>query len=277
MKHQIYASIFIGGIAIALWFVSAVADDRDDNDDDDDNEKNTYISVKASNPMLIRRVMGPITNSVNGVPAEPVDGFDWAGHAIRTTEGNAEIKVDAIANTGLINADWKDEYGDWTYQQMMFVPPNHATGARMGPSKDTVTVIEGDPITTNIYLHGNTGAGTSLVPTVFNLLATWGPAKVTLNGEPFDNPFDGPTPMWIGHTMLSEGIRDADGTVQTTSGEIFDMTRGSEGQIYPDDLVLHIAFHDMPGPEMNTNIPPVWSFFYQVAFDKVKVEIKHND
>ncbi len=174
MRHQTYSSIFVGGLAIALWAVSAVADDPDNDDDQETNH--TYISVKASNPMLVRRVMGPITNSVNGVPAEPVDGFDWAGQAIRTTEGKIEIKVDPIANTGSINARWKDEYGDWTYQQTMFSPPNHPTGARIGPSKDTVTVTENDPIATNVYLHGNTGAGAPLVPTVFNLLATWGSA-----------------------------------------------------------------------------------------------------
>ncbi len=80
--------------------------------------------------------------------------------------------------------------------------------------------------------------------------------------------------------MLSEGIRDAGGAVRTTSGEIFDTSRGAEGQVYPDDLVLHIAFHDMPdmpGPDMNTNVPPVWSFFYQVAFNNVEVEIQNND
>ncbi len=275
MKHRIYPSILVGGLAVALWTVSAVADNRDD---DDHKKKNgTYISVKASEAMLIRRVMGPIANSVNGVPAEPVDGFDWAGQALRPTKGKVEIEVDPIANTGHIKAKWEDEYGHWTYQQTMFVPPHHPTGARIGPSKDTLEFVRDDPITTDVYLHGDTGAGAPLVPTVFNLLATWGAAKVTLNGEPFDNPFDGPAPMWIGHTMLSEGLRDDGGAMRTTSGEVYDMSRSSEGRAYPDDLVLHLAFHDMPGPDMNTSVPPVWSFFYQVAFHKVKVKVKHKD
>ncbi|NOX91906.1 MAG: hypothetical protein GXP18_05500 [Gammaproteobacteria bacterium] len=269
MKHQIYPGILIGGLVIALWAVSAGADDKEKN--------GTYISIKASEPVLIRQLMGPVVNSVNGVPAEPVDGFNWAGSAIRTTEGKARINVDPVANTGSINAEWEDEYGYWTFQQTMFMPPNHPTGARIGSSRDTITMVEGDPITTNVYLHGDTGAGAPLVPTVFNLLATWGPVKVTLNGEPFDNPFDGPAPMWIGHTMLSEGIRDANGAVRTTSGEVYDMTRGSEGQTYPDDLVFHLAFHDMPGPDMNTSVPPVWSFFYQVAFNNVQVKVRHKD
>jgi len=271
MKQQTYFSIFIGGLAIALWTINAVADN-----DDNQGKNRIYISIEASNPILIQRVMGPITNSVNGVPTETVDGFDWAGQAIRSTEGSVEIKIDSIANTGSIIANWKDEYGDWTYQQTISVPSGHATGVRIEPSEDTMmAAIEDDPTTTNIYLHGNAGTAASQAPTVFNLLATWGEAKVTLNGVPFDNPFDGPTPLWIGHTMLSEGVRNVDGAVHTTPGDIFEMSRGSESQVYPDDLVLHIAFHDMPGPDMNTSASPVWSFFYQIAFHKVKV--KHNN
>jgi hypothetical protein len=277
MKHRTYPSILAGGLAIALWAVSAGADD-DDRDNDDDKERNgTYISVNASKPMLFRQLIGPVTNSINGVPAEPVDGFDWAGNTIRTTEGKIKIEVDPVANTGSIEAEWEDEHGNWTYEQDMFSAPTHPTGVRIGPSVETVVMPEDDPITTNVYLHGDTGAGAPLVPTLFILLATWGPATVTLNNEPFDNPMDGPVPMWIGHILVSEGLRDADGAVRTTSGEVFDMTRGSEGQTYPDDLVLHLAFHDLPGPEMNTNVPPVWSFFYQVAFNKVEIKIQHND
>lgn len=273
MKYQIYPKVLASGLAMALWVVSAGADDRHH----DDKEKNsTHISVKASKPVIFRQLMGPITSSINGVPAEPVDGFDWAGNTTRAIEGRIKIEVDPIANTGSIKAEWEDEHGHWRYKQNMFTAPTHPTGVRIGPSVDTVLMPMDDPISTNVYLHGDTGAGGPLVPTLFTLLATWGPATVTLNGEPFDNPLDGPAPMWIGHALVSEGIRDAGGAVRTTSGEIFDMTRGSEGRTYPDDLVVHLAFHDMPGPEMNTNIPPIWSFFYLIAFNKVQIKIKHN-
>lgn len=51
----------------------------------------------------------------------------------------------------------------------------------------------------------------------------------------------------------------------------------SEGQTYPDDLVFHPVFHDVPGAEMTANVPPLLSFFYHVSFSKVKIKIKHND
>jgi hypothetical protein len=52
----------------------------------------------------------------------------------------------------------------------------------------------------NVYLHGDTTAGGPVLPTVFNLLTTWGPAEITLNGQPFENTLDG-TPLWPGHTI----------------------------------------------------------------------------
>lgn len=158
-----------------------------------------------------------MANSVNGVPAEPVDSFDRSDSEITPIRGHAKLEIDPVANTGTIKAKWKDEYGHWTYKQTMFAPPPHLTGVRMGPSLGSLMVIESDLVTTNIYLHG---AGGPVIPTLFNLLSTWGPAKVTLNGEPFDNPFDGPTPMRMGHTMVSEGVRDANAHAQPPGNSI---------------------------------------------------------
>ncbi|NOX92223.1 MAG: hypothetical protein GXP18_07180 [Gammaproteobacteria bacterium] len=277
MKQQTHPGILVSGLvislAVAFFTTTAVASP----DKHHLKKTGTHISVRASEARLIRRVMGPVANSVNGVPAEPVDSFDWSGSEITRIKGHAKLEIDPVANTGIIKAKWEDEYGYWTYKQTMFAPPSHPTGVRMGASLGSLTVIEDDPVTTNIYLHGDTGAGGPVIPTLFNLLATWGPAKVTLNGEPFDNPFDGPVPMWAGHTMVSEGVRDANGAVRTISGETFNMMLNSEGQTYPDDLVFHLVFHDVPGPEMTANVPPPLSFFYHVTFGKVKINIKHNN
>lgn len=275
MEYSKYISILAGGLAIALGAASAGADDNDDY-----KEKSSIrISVKASKPVLIRRVTGPIYNSINGVPAEPVDSFDWAGSEIREIKGKARLEIDPIANTGKISAKWEDEYGKWTYKQKTFAPPHHATGVRIGPSKNTVTVIKDDPVTTNVYLHGDTGVGGPVAPTFFGLLSTWGPAKITLNGKPFDNPFPGPTtPMWAGHTIVSEEIRGADGVIRTTSGGIYHPEHSFEGQIYPDKLNFNLAFHDVPEEAgMTDNIPPAHRFFYRISFKKVKIKIKYNN
>jgi hypothetical protein len=271
MKHLMRLGILTSGLILALWSIGAAAHDGKE-------KSRVQISVKASKPVLVRRITGPIANSINGVPAEPVDSFDWEGREIRAIKGKAQLEIDPVANTGSIKAEWEDEYGYWTYKQKTFAPPHHATGVRIGPSKDTVIMVEDDPVTTNVYLHGNTGVGGPVAPTFFSLLATWGPAKITLNGEPFDNPFPGPTtPMWAGHTIVSEEIRGTDGVVRTTSGEIYHPEHNFEGRVYPDKLNFNLAFHDVSESEMTDNIPPSHRFFYRISFKKVKIKLKYNN
>jgi hypothetical protein len=114
--------------------------------------------------------------------------------------------------------------------------------------------------------------------TLFNYLATWGPAEVTLNGEPFENPFDGPTPLWVGHTMTSVGARFTDGTVRETDGSFHSPCKKSSGITEHGDLEYHIVFHDAPNPGSPTaNFPPPLSFFYHVMFEGVQFEVKHRE
>jgi len=233
-------------------------------------------TVTASNPVLVRRVTGPVSNSINGVIAEPVDSFDWAGQNVTPIKGEAKLKIDPEANTGSIKASWVDENGEWEYTQTMFVAPPHPTGVRFGSATGSTTIIQDDPVTTNVYLHGDTGAGAPVVPTLFNFITTWGPAKITLNGQPFENPLDGPVPLWAGHTMTSERVRNADGTVRTVSGDIYNMMKKSEGAVIPDSLDFHLVFHDAPGPDMTDNVPPPLGFFYHLSFSKVKISIKQK-
>ncbi len=235
------------------------------------------FEVKASNGSLQRRVTGPVMADVNGVPGEPVDSFVWNGIGSVPIKGSAKLKIDPVNNTGKIEAKWEDENGHWTYTQTMFVAPGHPTGLRVGSSASETILVSGDPVMTNVYLHGDTTAGGPVMPTQFNLLTTWGPAEVTLNGMPFENPYDGPVPLWAGHTMTAVGARGADKTIRTKSGGIFNPMKKSEGVVDDNDLEFHLVFHDMPGPVMTGNVPPPLSFFYHLTFEDVKISIKHRD
>ena len=215
---------------------------------------------------------------MNGVPAEPVDSFVWDGVGSTPIKGSVKLEIDPVANTGKIRAKWTDENGEWTFVQTAFVSPGHPTGLRIGPSAATTELVTDDPVTTNVYLHGDTGAGGPVLPTVFNLLATWGPARVTLNGQPFENPFDGPAPLWAAHTMLTVGVRNDDGTVRTVDGDIFNpMVTPANGAVDNGRLEFHLVFHDAPGPTMTSNFPPPLAFFYHLTFRDVKVKIKYAD
>lgn len=244
-----------------------------------ENGTSTSYEVQAEAARLNREVLGDVTADVQGVPAEPVHSFVWDGEgSVPLEDASATLEVDPVNNTGEITAEWTDPDGnEWTFEQTAFFAPDHASGLQVGPGADDTFLIEGDPIPTNVYLHGDTTAGGAVLPTIFNLVATWGPAEVTLNGEPFENPYDGPAPQWVAHTMTTVGVRNADGEVLTVDGDIFDPTVDpTNGAVDNDDLEFHIVFHDAPGPQMTENFPPPFSFFYHLTFEDVQVEIKHG-
>jgi len=236
------------------------------------------FTVTATNARLNRKVLGDVTSSVQGVPAEPVHSFVWDGDGSEPIRGNARLAINPNTNTGTIQAQWTDEYGRWTFNQTMFSPPEHADGLRVGPSGDETFLDFDDPVPVDVYLHGDTTAGGPVLPTVFNYLATWGPAEITLNGEPFENPYDGPAPLWIAHTMTTVGVRQDDGTVRTVEGDIFNpLETSANGAVDYSDMEFHLVFHDAPGPEMTNNFPPPLSFFYHLTFEDVRLSISHNE
>ena len=253
-------------------------------------KKGFEIRVFGTDARVNREVMGPPTEHVGGVPAVPVDSFVWDGDGSIPVRGRIKIAIDPVANTGKIVARWHDDHGSWLYKQTTFMPPHHPSGIRIGSSADSEDMFadveiqeikdemttsqedESDPVTTNIYLHGDTGSGGPVLPTIFNMLATWGPAKVSLNGTQLVNPYDGPVPLWVGHSMTTEGVRGEDGTVRTTAGTIFNPGVSGQGATEPADMEVHLVFHDAPGP-MVGNIPPMFSFFYHVVFEKVRLRV----
>ena len=236
--------------------------------------------VKAEKPRLNREITGEVTDYVQGVPAEPVHSFVWDGDGSEfIDDGSVTLEIDPVANTGEIKAEWTDRNGHWTLEQTAFSPPPHPTGARLGSlAAEEPVLVTGDPVVVDAYLHGDTTAGEPVLPTLFNELATWGPAEVTLNGEPFVNPYDGPAPLWVVHTMTTPGVRNDDGTVRMQDGELYNpMKQAGIGAIDYDDKEFHLVFHDAPGPEMTNNFPPPLSFFYHLTFEDVEVEISHSE
>lgn len=236
-----------------------------------------YI-VTARNPRLNREVQGDVTVWVEDVPAEPVDSFVWDGEGSTPITGYAVLRIDPVENTGVIFARWWDRNGSWTYRQTVFVAPDHASGLRVGPGAEDTMLVEGDPVPVDVYLHGDTTAGGPVLPTLFNMIATWGTAEVRLNGRPFENPFDGPAPLWAAHTMTSVGSRDENGQVHTADGEgIFNASDPADGSVDYDDVEFHLVFHDASGPEPTENFPPPFQFFYHLTFEDVQVRILHSD
>ena len=75
---------------------------------------------------------------------------------------------------------------------------------------------------------------------------------------------------------VTEGARRADGSVRTLSGEIYNPSRGDEGAVEVGDIEAHLTFHDDVFP-MTTSVPPMFSFFYHLVFEDVRIEIVQAD
>lgn len=235
--------------------------------------------VTGRDGRLIRTLNGEPETFVQGVPATPVDAFTWDGDGIEEVRGQVFIDVDPIANTGVIRAQWTDRNGHWKLTQQMFESPPHPTLREIGSDGTDTNLVDdapnSDPVITNTYLHGNTGAAEPVLPTVFNLLATWGPAEVTLDGKPFVNEFDGLAPNWFAHFMVTEGVRD-DFSGEVTAndgGDIYNPTFAGAGDTDRNDLEVHMTWHDAPGGAVAGNFPPIFDFFYHVQFEQVDIRI----
>lgn len=123
-------------LIIALSFAGAQPQLATAQEDMNEKPHFTY-TVTATNPRLIRNVMGEITADVQGVPAAPVHAFAWDGEGVFPIKGSATLEVDPVANTGELTAEWTDEYGSWTLTQTVFTAPPHPSGLKIAGSGDS--------------------------------------------------------------------------------------------------------------------------------------------
>ena len=236
--------------------------------------------VVASKPRLNRKVLGPVSDSVQGVAARPVDSFVWNGDGSVWIDGALTLRIDPVADEGLVEARWVDAHGSWTFRLDYFTHPDaHSSGIRFNSSVLVPEEVYKEPVAENVYLHGDSGAGPPVLPTVFAHLAAWGRGSATLNGEAFENPYGFPGPdLWDTHVMVTEGARWPDGSVRTVDGDIYDPSRASEGLVDPEDLEVHLTFHDLrSNAPVNGNVPPLFKFFYHLVFEEVEIRIVQRE
>ncbi len=242
-------------------------------------KNNIRYQVIARGARLNRRLMGEVTDSVRGVAASPVDSLVYDGTGSTPIDGAIVIlEVDPVRQNGLLRARWKDRNGSWEVSQDFFHHPEHSSGIRIGSSRDDVDSVINIGIVQNVYLHGDTGGGTPIFPTVFTYLAAWGFIEVTLDGEPFLNKYGLPGPeRWVSHMMVTEGVRNDDGTVRALGGEIYDPKRHKTvGAVDSTDMEFHLEFMDERFPTVKGNNPAMFAFQYHLVFEDVVMQVTES-
>jgi formylglycine-generating enzyme required for sulfatase activity len=175
--------------------------------------KNLNWQVKATAPFVI---------------GDATARFNYDGSNASAVDGVAELDLNPQDNTGSLVTRVKGKIrfsktmtreGEFTITQLTY--------------KGTAPFMQGG-IATDVNMHGTSQQEGPFYPTIFGSLATWGVAKVELNGEVlFDK---------IGiHTMLMKGLRNHDHAImKSASACCFDPKQPADGYIDPssDQFVI---------------------------------------
>ena len=177
------------------------------------------------------------------------DNFNYDGSKVVDIGGEAEARLDVDKDTGLATATFtgtiNPEQGK-TYTGEIKLVYKQFQGE--------MPFQEGG-IADFIYLHGDTGQGGPVMPTIRGFVSAWGPADVFVNGELVYQGL-------AGHVMLTERARDlTTNVIYADAGRTtpYSPKEPAKGYIVaPDEWELHFVAHSEA--EDPNNFPPntVW-------------------
>lgn len=132
------------------------------------------------------------------------DNFAYNGQNVRPLEGHAEAKIDPASGEGKVTVKLRttDDSGPIHFSEDTKWDGEIEIVQQLNTQK-----MDQARIATDVFLHGDTGNEAPVMPRIYNYFATWGPSKISVNG-------DEAVPMIGSHTMFSEQARGEDGKIQ---------------------------------------------------------------
>lgn len=189
------------------------------------------------------------------------DNFDYAGENVRPLDGSATMTVDAEGGTAEleINVSTTDASGPIRFSEDRSFEGDIRIVQRLNTNR-----MDRARIATDLFLHGDTGNEAPVMPKIYNYFATWGPAKIWVDGEEV-------VPMIGSHTMFTEQARGASGRIVDAAGQVYSpMREDKTGFTDPDGTEFHFVAHTTePDPD---NFPPhsAWIHLHFSNVDVVK-------
>ena len=187
------------------------------------------------------------------------DNFAYDGENVRPLDGTAHMTVDPENGTAQleIRVQTTEESGSIQFSKDKSFEGDIRIVQQLDTSKMKMARIE-----TDTYLHGSTGNEAPVMPNIYNYFATWGPAKVFVNGEEV-------IPMIGSHTMFSEQARGEDGKIANEQGQVYSpMAAEKTGFTDPSETEFHFVAHTTE-PDQD-NFPPHTGWMH-LHFSNVKV------
>lgn len=93
--------------------------------------------------------------------------------------------------------------------------------------------------------HGDSGVADASIPKILALVAAWGEARVSLDGEPLMDPTGSET--WSAHVMASDTtVRGADGKIANAAGGAYDPAKPADARRTEGDRQLLFALKPHP-------------------------------
>jgi hypothetical protein len=185
--------------------------------------------------------------------------FAYDGTNVRAVKGKATATLDMEAGTGrvVVEIETTPESGPIQFSKDQAWTGKIRIVQMLNLDKMKMARMEGD-----VMLHGDTGNEAPVMPNIFNYFATWGPSKITVNGEEV-------VPMIGSHTMLSERSRGEDGAIRNHDGMTYSpMAPVKSGFTDASGLEFHVVAHTTQ-PDKN-NFPPHTAWIH-LNFANVKV------
>ena len=192
------------------------------------------------------------------------DNFAYDGENVRALDGHAEMTLDAAEGKAELVIELETTASSGPIR---FSSGDAWSGEIRIVQRIDTNQMEMARIAEQIELHGDTGNEAPVMPNIFSYFATWGPAKIWVNGQEV-------IPTIGSHTMFSERARGCDGGIVNGSGEVYSPMIGDKtGFADREDAEFHFVAHTTQ-PD-NNNFPPHTGWIH-LNFSTIVVE-EHPD
>ncbi|HEX2021239.1 MAG TPA: hypothetical protein VHH36_00885 [Candidatus Thermoplasmatota archaeon] len=179
------------------------------------------------------------------------DGWAYDGVGVADGQASLDASFRNSDNTGTLVATFQHAGSAWKIEVSRF------EGASDKPFQDGGVAFDLDE-------HGDTGVADKSIPRIHAVVAAWGVATVTRDGQPVagkDNKTE-----WAAHLMVSSvAVRGPDGKIAAADGSTpYSPDKPADARTYPDDAQA-LLFVKSPDGEAAKRAPVTGAASFQCA------------